>query len=382
MLFEEKAICASIDSMMKKHLPREEVHRRDQLADPPDHLLPLFAEMGLFHLCLPESDGGMGGSWQHLSLIQERLGYHATMAALLFNRVTCFGIMTLVKSGSLEQTEKFLPQLLNGEGTFALALSEAEAGSDAGALQTRAEKQGDNWCIKGRKIWISGAASALRLVVACRTELTKTGGQGVSLFLVPPDALGVSMTKLEKIGNHCSLSYDIGFDEVIVPDSARIGAEGRGFDALKKTLFYARSGLASAVVGTAQAAVSCAASHAKDRVQFGKPIGSFQVIAHRLAKMQTDVDLARLLARELARAIDANENCSRLAAQAKVVATETLKRVTDDGMQIMASAGYAADSDMQRFWRDARLYSFGEGSSEILLDLIASDMGLGRGLSA
>jgi alkylation response protein AidB-like acyl-CoA dehydrogenase len=116
-------------------------------------------------------------------------------------------------------------------------------------------------------------------------------------------------------------------------------------------------------------------------VQFGKPIGSFQVIAHRLAKMQTDVDLARLLARELARAIDTNESCSRLAAQAKVVATKTLKRVTDDGMQIMASAGYAADSDMQRFWRDARLYSFGEGSSEILLDLIASDMGLGRGLS-
>lgn len=187
------------------------------------------------------------------------------------------------------------------------------------------------------------------------------------------------MTLLEKIGNRCSLSYDIGFDAVIVPDEARIGPVGGGFDCLKKTLFYARSGLASAVVGTAQAAVDTAATHARERKQFGQPIGRFQVLAHRLAKMQTEVDLARLITRELARAIDAGEDCNRLSAQTKLVTTETLKKVTEQGMQIMGSAGYAVESDMQRYWRDARLYSFGEGSSEILLDLIAADMGVGRG---
>ena len=380
MSFEDATICTSINSMIQKHLPPEEVLRRDRLADPPDHLLTQFADMGLFHLCLPETDGGMGNNWRHLSIIQERLGYHATMAALLFNRVVCFGLMTLIKSCSEEQKQEFLPRLLSGEGTFALALSEAEAGSDAGALKTRAEKRDNEWRINGRKIWISGAASSLRMVVACRSNPEKTGSEGISLFLVPPDAAGVSMTLLEKVGNRCSLSYDIGFDDVIVSDKDMIGNQGEGFNVLQKTLFYARCGLASAVVGTAQAAVDCAASHSKGRVQFGKPIGSFQVLAHRLVKMQTDVDMARLLTRELARAIDEEEDCSTLAAQAKIVATETLKSVTEDGMQIMASAGYSVDSNMQRYWRDARLYSFGEGSNEILLDLIALNMGLGRSL--
>lgn len=380
MSFEVASLCDAIDRMMQKHLPPEEVRRRDAAAEPPDHLLEIFAEMGLFQLVLPEKEGGLGGSWAQLSIIQERLGYHATMAALLYNRVACFGMMTLLTSASPAQKKVWLPKLLAGEGAFALGLSEAGAGSDAGALQTRAEKSGEGWKITGRKIWISGAAAALQMVVAARTDPASSGGRGVTLFLVPPDAEGVSMTRLDKIGNRCSLSYDIGFDEVLVPDEARIGAVGGGFECLKKTLFYARSGLASAVVGTAQAAVDTALAHARERTQFGQPIGRFQVLAHRLAQMQTDVDLARLITRELARAIDAGEDCTRLAAQAKLVTTETLKKVTEQGMQIMASAGYAAESDMQRYWRDARLYSFGEGSSEILLDLIAADMGAGRGI--
>jgi alkylation response protein AidB-like acyl-CoA dehydrogenase len=380
MSFEVASLCDAIDKMMQKHLPAAEVRRRDAAADPPDHLLEIFAEMGLFQLVLPEKEGGLGGSWQQLSIIQERLGYHATMAALLYNRVACFGMMTLLTSASPAQKKTWLPKLLAGEGAFALGLSEAGAGSDAGALQTRAEKSEAGWKITGRKIWISGAAAALQIVVAARTDLASTGGRGVTLFLVPPDAEGVSMTRLDKVGNRCSLSYDIGFDGVLVPDEARIGAVGGGFDCLKKTLFYARSGLASAVVGTAQAAVDTALAHARERRQFGQPIGRFQVLAHRLAQMQTEVDLARLITRELARAIDAGEECTRRAAQAKLVTTETLKKVTEQGMQIMASAGYAAESDMQRYWRDARLYSFGEGSSEILLDLIAADMGAGRGI--
>ena len=380
MSFEVSSLCDAIDKMMLKHLPLEEVRRRDAAGEPPEHLLKIFADIGLFNLVLPEKEGGLGGNWEQLSIIQERLGYHATMAALLYNRVTCFGIMTLVTSGSPTQKKAWMPKLLAGKGAFALALSEAEAGSDAGALQTRAEKTGKNWKITGGKIWISGAESALKMVVAARTDSKSRGGKGVTLFLVSPDAKGISMTPLDKIGNRCSLSYDIGFDEVLVPDEARLGVVGEGFECLKKTLFYARSGLAAAVVGTAQAAVDAALAHARERKQFGQSIGRFQVLAHRLANMQTDVDLARLLTRELAKSIDAGKDCTRLSAQAKLVTTETLKKITEQGMQIMASAGYAVESDMQRYWRDARLYTFGEGSSEILLDLIAQDIGVGRGI--
>lgn len=378
---EQAMILDTVDRLIARHLPPDEVRRRDAAAEPPAHLLPLMAEAGLLSLAVPAEAGGAGGDWQTMSLVQERLGYRAFMAAVLYNRVTCFGLMTLLHAGSPAQRARWLPSLMAGEGGFALALTEPGAGSDAGALATRARRDGDGWRITGRKTWISGAAEAMRMVVAARTEAGSRGGRGVSLFLVPPDAAGVAMTRLEKIGNRCSISWDIGLDEVAVDADALIGAPGEGFAVLQRTLFYARSGLASAVVGTAQAAVDDAAAHARERVQFGRPIGAFQVIAHRLARMQTEVDLARLMARALARGIDAGDDCGRLAAQAKYVATETLKRVTEEGMQIMASAGYAEGSDMQRYWRDARLYTFGEGSSEIQLDLIARDMGLGGALT-
>lgn len=377
---EQRLLLDSIDRLMDRHLPPEEVRRRDAEADPPDHLLPLMAEMGLLGLAVPVDAGGAGAAWQTMACVQERLGYHATMAALLFNRVTCFGIMTLLASGSGAQRAAFLPRMLAGEGAFALALTEPGAGSDAGALAARAVPDGEGWRLSGRKVWISGAAAALRLVVAARSAKSARGGDGISLFLVPPDAEGVSMTRLDKIGNRCSLTYDIAFDGVRVGQDALLGPRDAGFACLKKTLFYGRTGLSATAVGTAQRAVDTAAAHACERVQFGQAIGRFQALAHRLAIMQTEVDQARLLVRQLAWAIDDGKDCTRLAAQAKWAATETLKRVTEEGMQIMASAGYAAEGDMQRYWRDARLYTFGEGSSEILLDLIASDMGLGRAL--
>ncbi len=377
---EQHLLLESVDRLLMRHLPPDEIRRRDAEADPPDHLLPLMAEMGLLGLAVPESQGGAGANWQTMALVQERLGYRATMAALLFNRVTCFGIMTLLSSGSEEQRATYLPRMLAGEGAFALALTEPGAGSDAGAIATRAKPSEGGWSLTGQKLWISGAASALKLVVAARTGTQRRGSDGITLFLVSPDVDGIAMTPLDKIGNRCSPTYDIAFDGVFVPGDAVLGTLDAGFDCLRKTLFFGRTGLSAAVVGTAQAAVDTAAAHARERVQFDRPIGRFQTLAHRLAIMQTEVDQVRLLVRNLAWAIDNGEDCARLAAQAKWAATETLKRVTDHGMQIMASVAYAADSDMQRFWRDARLYTFGEGSSEIQLDLIAHDMGLGKAL--
>lgn len=375
---DQRLLLDSVDRFMARHLPPEAVRARDAAADPPNHLLPLMGQMGLIGLAVPAALGGAGGDWRTMALVQERLGWHALMAALLFNRAACFGVQTILASGSETQRARYLPDLLAGRGAFALALTEPEAGSDAGALGTRARRDGSGWRVAGRKTWISGADAATRLVVAARTGDAARGAAGVTLFLVDPEARGVSMTRLEKIGNRCSLSFDIALDAVAAADEDVVGAVDGGFAALRKTLFFARCGLSAAVVGAAQRAVDIAVAHAQTRAQFGQAIGAFQAIAHRLARMQTEVDQARLLAYRLAWAIDVGAPCGRLAAQAKWAATETLKRVTEDGMQIMASAAYAAESDMQRLWRDARLYTFGEGSSEILLDMIAADMGVGR----
>jgi alkylation response protein AidB-like acyl-CoA dehydrogenase len=226
------------------------------------------------------------------------------------------------------------------------------------------------WRITGRKCWISDAGGADYLLVVART------GEAISLFLVPPKTPGIAMTELPKIGNNAMPSWDIGFDSVDLPEDALMGEEGRGFRHLMSTLQASRASMAATVTGCAQAAVDCAVRHAKDRVQFGRPIGANQAIRHRLADMQMRVDQSRLVVRNLASLIATAQPCRREAAQAKIIATDCLQYVTHHGMQILASAGYAAESDMQRYWRDARLYTFGEGTNEILRDLVAREMGL------
>jgi alkylation response protein AidB-like acyl-CoA dehydrogenase len=214
------------------------------------------------------------------------------------------------------------------------------------------------------------------MLTAARSDPAATGARGISLFLVPPRSEGVAMTGLPKLGNNCMPSFDIGFDEVFVPDDALIGKEGDGFRHLMSTLHYSRASMAATTMGCAQGAVDLALAHAKERVQFGKPIGSFQAVRHRLADMQMRVDQARLVVQHLAWLIGTGQDCRRQAAQAKVISTEALQCVARQGMQIMASTGYAAESDMQRILRDSMLYSFGEGTNEIQRELIARELGL------
>jgi alkylation response protein AidB-like acyl-CoA dehydrogenase len=298
------------------------------------------------------------------------------MAASIFNRVVGFGAQSLLTYGSAVQQAEHLPALAAGRRLIALALTEPEAGSDAAALRTRATSVAGGWRVTGRKTWISDADGADFLLTAARSEPASTGTDGISMLLIPRHTPGIAMTMLPKIGNHAMPSWDIGFDDVFVPSTALMGDLGRGFGHLMSTLHVSRASMAATVTGCAQAAVDAALAHARERQQFGRPIGKFQAIRHRLADMQMRVDATRLVVRHLAWLIAIGRPCRREAAQAKVQATECLQFVTDHGMQILASAGYAADSDMQRYWRDARLYSFGEGSNEIQRDIIARELGL------
>lgn len=373
---DERAILASVDGFALRHLPPAEVRRRDREHQPPYDLLPAMGEAGFFALPVPQDQGGLGRSWREVSLVQERLGWHGYMAASIYNRVVGFGVMSVLTYGSPAQKRDLLPGLMSGSFFMALALTEPGAGSDAGALRTRARRTAGGYVISGGKIWISDAKGARFLLTAARTGEAAKGSDGITLFLVPSDAPGVTLSPLAKVGNNCMPSFEIGFADVEVDDDAVIGEVGGGFRHLMSTLHYSRASMAATVTGAAQAALDGVMAHARERQQFGKPIGSFQVLAHRLADLQTRVDLSRLMVRHLATLIARGLPCKREAAQAKVVATETLRDVADQGMQIMASAGYAADSDIQRFWRDSRLYTFGEGTNEILRDGMARELGL------
>ncbi|SLN71387.1 acyl-CoA dehydrogenase family protein [Oceanibacterium hippocampi] len=369
-------ILDTVDKFMARHMPPEEARRRDEGHVPPYDLLPLMGEAGFFGLPIPEAYGGTALDWYTVSLVQERLAYHAYAVGSIFNRVVGFGAMSLLRYGSDAQKADLLPRIVEGRCLIALALTESQAGSDAGAIRTRAVRTDGGWVIDGSKTWISDADGADYLLIAARTDPGSEGPKGISMLLVPRGQDGIAMTPIPKVGNNCMPSWEIALDGVFVPDSALMGEEGRGFGHLMSTLHYSRASMAATVTGCAQAAVDLAISHARERQQFGRPIGKFQVIRHRIADMQMRVDATRLVVRNLAWLISQDRDTRRLASQAKVQATESLQFVTEHGMQILASAGYAAESAMQRYWRDARLYSFGEGSNEIQRDIIAKELGL------
>ena len=373
---EQRQIVNSVERFLERHLPPEEQARRDAQHDPPYHLLKVMADDGLLALPFPQAQGGLGSGWDTVALVQETMGRKGWMAASLFNRAVGFGGMSLMTYGTEAQKAALMPRLI-GEGLlFALGLTEPQAGSDAAAVATRARRADDTWIITGRKSWISDAAQADFIVTVVRTGESASGREGLSILLVPKDTPGVSFTPLPKVGNNALPSYEIAFDGAEVPAEALMGEEGKGFVHLMSTLHYARAGLAAAVTGAAQRAVDLTLAHVTEREQFGRPIGKFQVIRHRLADMQMRVDQSRLISWHLAWLIREGLPSRRHAAQAKVIATEALQYVTQHGMQTLASAGYIIESEMQRLWRDARLYSFGEGSNEIQRNTIARDLGL------
>jgi alkylation response protein AidB-like acyl-CoA dehydrogenase len=373
---EQEEMLRSVDRFMSRAFPPEEVRRHDREHRTPRHLLPGFAELGILGLGFPEDFGGLGADWLSVVLVQERLGRHAAIAASLYSITVDFGGMSLLSFGSAAQKHRLLPELIAGRAQFSLALTEPGAGTDAAAITTGARRDGAGWRISGRKTWISCADTSDFLVTACRTTRGSTGRDGISLLLVPRQSPGLHMTLLPKVGNYSLTSWDIAFDDVHVPDDALMGEEGNGFRHLMSTLMYSRAGQAANALGQAQAAVDLACAHARERNAFGAPLTQFQVLRHRLVDMQLRVDQARLLLYRLAWMIDAGQRCRREAAQAKIAASEALQYVTHHGMQIMASTGYAAESDMNRYWRDGRLLSFGEGANEMLRDLIAREMGL------
>lgn len=373
---EQQSMLDAVDRFLAQRLPPEEVRRRDAAHQPPYDLLPELGAMGVLGMVAPPQWGGLGLDWVSLALVQERLAQHAYFVGSIVNRVVGFGLMTMLRNGSAAQQQRWIPPLVQGTGVMALALTEGHAGSDAGAVETRAIPDVAGWRLRGRKIWISDADQAMALLVVARTDPDRRGSRGLSMFIVPRASEGLSMTPLPKVGNNAMPSWDIGFDDVLVPQDALLGPLNEGFSVLGSTLHYSRASLATTCVGSAQAVVNLCLAHLRDRHQFGRALSEFQVLRHRVADMQMRVDQARWIVRHLAWLIATGQPCALEASQAKVIATETLQALSNDAMQMFASQGYSAESDVQRIWRDARLYTFGEGTNEVQRDLIARHLGL------
>ena len=343
----------------------------------PEHILKKMAELGYFGVIFPVEDGGLGLDYISMAIVTEELsrGWLSVGSVMTRNIITG----TLISAnGTPDQKKRFLPKIARGETLTAAAFTEPDSGSDTASFKTRAVKDGDGYLIKGSKMWCTFANRAHMLTVMTRTDpdLTKRH-KGLSLILyekepgdnfAPPQLTG---SPIPTIGYHGMRSYALQFDDAFAPAANLIGGqEGRGFYQLMASYEAARIQTAARGVGVAQAAFETAVKYAKQRTQFGQPIGDFQVIRHKLAHMAVEIEAGRQLCYFAASQKDTGKRCDYEAGLAKAFAAEMAERVTREAMQVHGGYGYSMEFEAQRFWRDARVLSIFEGTSEIQYEVI------------
>jgi alkylation response protein AidB-like acyl-CoA dehydrogenase len=338
-----------------------------------DELAAKLAELGWWSLCIDEEYGGSGGTFLDATLFLEEIARGSVPVAGY--GVTLIVVGALNKFGTEEQKRELLGNVSRG-GVLAIAMSEPDSGSDVASLKTRARLEGGEWVLNGAKMWCSYAHKASHTLIVCRTQEGSERHEGLSMILVPHDAEGFTITPIKTLGGE--ETNELHLDNVRVPESALLGTEGNGWTQLMAGLNNERVILAASALGLAQRAFDDALAYAKERKQFGKPVGTFQALQHKFAEMATDLAQARLLVRFVARLTD--EDPMRMlpqeASMAKLAATELAKRCALEGMQIMGGYGYAKEYPMERHLRSAVVTTIYGGTSEIQKNIIAKTLGL------
>jgi alkylation response protein AidB-like acyl-CoA dehydrogenase len=335
--------------------------------------VPKLAALGLLGLGIPEEFGGAGTEALTAALAIEELGWACGGTGLSVAAHGGLCAASITAFGTDEQKRRWLPDLADGEhGLGSLALTEPGAGSDlAGGVQTRAVLDGDTWVVTGHKAWITNASLAPLIVCLCRTD-PDAGSRALSMIVVPTDAEGVHVHPHEKkMGMRASPTHAIDFEDVRVPADHLLGKRGRGLHQTLKILDGGRIGIGALALGLGRAAMEAAVRYASERQAFGGPLASHQAVQFMLADAATRLDAARLLVHRAAWLEDLGRPCTREAAMGKLQATETAERVCRDAIQIFGGYGYSSEYPVERMYRDARLLTIGEGTSEVQRMVIA-----------
>ena len=337
----------------------------DETSTFPLENLKKMAELGLLGIPFEEEYGGSGMNIMAFALAMEEFGVACGSTALSVAAHVSLCSTPIYMFGSEAQKKKYLPDLLNGNKIGSFCLSEPASGSDAGALTTRAQRDGDGYVINGSKQWVTNGGYASTFVVFAKTN-PDAGTKGISAFIVDKDMPGVVIGKKEdKMGLLASDTRQITFENVRVPAENLLGEENKGFIYALKTLDGGRIGIGAMSVGLGRAALEHAARYADERVAFGKKIGRFQAIQWYIADMATQLEAARLLVYQAAQLRDAGQPYSKEAAMAKLFASESAMKAADNGIQILGGYGYSRDYPLERIFRDTKLMEIGEGTSEV-----------------
>jgi len=374
-LTEEQSLVRDMarDFARNELLPRARKHDAEGKIDP--EVFAMISEMGLWGLTIPEEFGGAGMGNLELALVLEEINAGCASTGVTLSVHNSLLGAPIWRFGTQEQKEKWLPALASGESIGCYCLTEPNAGSDAAAIATSAKRDGDEWVIDGTKVWVTNGGIAKLAIVYARTNTEVSKAKGISAFLVPLDTPGVRVGKTEKkTGIRGSSTTEIIFDGARLPADALLGEENSGFKIAMDTLDGGRIGIAAQAVGIGRACLDASVRYAKEREQFGRPIGAFQAIQWKLADMSTQIDAARLLVHRAALVRDSGDRVSTAAAQAKLFAAKVCNFAADECLQIHGGAGYTDDFEVERLFRDARITEIYEGATDIQRIVIARSL--------
>ena len=373
---EQKLLRETVRKLMDTHAPPEYIRRLDREQGYPYELYEKWVEAGLLSMPFPEEVDGLGGSVIDLTIIAEELARKSPDFFMSYAGSVFTGL-NIMRKGTPAQKQTWLPKLFAGEVRMAIAISEPEAGSDIGAMRTFAVRDGDHYIVNGQKLWATGAGAKNTVMnVYLKTDREKNYREGMSLLLIDNDTPGVQLRKLDMLGRRCTGTYEVFFNDVRVPADRIVGGENKGWDCVLSGLQIERVCSAAGSCGGALAAFDLALAYAKERVQFGRPIGTNQSIAHTLADLQTEIDAARTLMWRAAWMVSEGQDALREITMAKLFASEVYVKVANAGMQIFGGYGYSMEYDMQRHFRDSRSSTIAAGTSEMQRNVLAGLMGL------
>jgi len=336
----------------------------------PRELIGRLGELGLMGVCVPEEYGGAGSDFLSYALVLEELSRADAGVGVTVAVHTSAATLPILAFGTEEQKQRFVPALARGETLGAFALTESDAGSDAGSLRTAAVPEGDGWRISGSKQWITNGSYAGTFILFARTDHSTAGPRGVSAFILDADHVE-AIREEEKLGLNSSSTADLRIDGALVGRDRLLHDERKGFAVAMATLDGGRIGIAAQAVGIARAAYEAARAYALERRQFGKRIGDFQAIQFKLADMATEIDAARLLTHRAAWLKQQGLPHAAEGAKAKLFASETARRQTGEAIQILGGYGYTKEFPLERYYRDAKVTEIYEGTSEVQRIVIA-----------
>ncbi|MGB2927486.1 MAG: acyl-CoA dehydrogenase family protein [Desulfobacterales bacterium] len=369
----QKEIQKAARDFAKGEFVKELALELDRKHEFPEKIWKKAAELGFIGIHFPEEYSGQGlGVLENILVAEEFCSRDSTIGSALI--LAGFGSECILRFGSDELKEKYLPPVAEGEMLSAGAFTEADHGSDITSMNTSAEQDGDEWVINGSKIFITNGELASFFCVLCQSDPEcKPTYRGMSLFLVEADRKGVSATDVgDKMGVHMMSTAEITFKDVRIPASNLIGKQGKGFYHVLEFFDESRILIAAQALGTAQGAFDRALAYVKQREQFGRKIAQFQVTQHKLADMATKIELARLITYKAAWNFDQGRIDPKLTSMAKMYAARSAVEVADEAIQLLGGYGYMAEYEVERFYRDAKITEIYEGTKEIQKNTIAS----------